>query len=95
MPTYAITPKGIKRYHRIVPIVETGRESYSTFTEHLILDRLVRDGHSNFDQSTMHAWPLEQLERAGKIQRVENPEEEPRLTPAELRGDFNPYQPDY
>ena len=85
MPTYAITEKGISRWERIDPIVQTGRESFDTFNEHLILNPLVKEGYQtfNFPAATSHARAIEKLIRLGRIQVVEDTfedEEDPRFS---------------
>ena len=100
MPTYAITPKGIKRYQRIVPIVETGRESFTTFNEHLILDRLVKDGHSDFyfPAATSHANALNKLLSMGYVEPVADTfedEEDPILYNTDEYGGRFPQQGPY
>ncbi len=48
MPTYAITPKGIKRWERIDGSFREGKETTQAFYDHLILDRLVKEGYQEF-----------------------------------------------
>lgn len=77
MPTYAITPRGLKRWERIDPIVSEGRGSFDTFNEHLILQRLVEGPESfYFPAATSLANAVEKLERMNRIQQVQQIQED-------------------